>query len=49
MSLSKLWHQNGKAGEADELVTVYERFTEGFDTADLRNARGLIDRFRSEL
>ena len=50
MSLGKLWHQNGKTGEANELVSaVYDRFTEGFDTADLRAARSLIDKFRHEL
>jgi predicted ATPase len=50
MSLGKLWHQNGKTREAHELLSaVYDRFTEGFDTSDLRTARGLIDRFRGEL
>jgi predicted ATPase/DNA-binding winged helix-turn-helix (wHTH) protein len=47
MSLAKLWHQNGKTAEADELLSaVYNRFTEGFDTADLRTARALIDELR---
>jgi predicted ATPase len=27
-----------------ELVSLYDRFTEGFDTADLREAKRLIDR-----
>jgi predicted ATPase/DNA-binding winged helix-turn-helix (wHTH) protein len=50
MSLGKLWHQNGKTSEANELVSaVYDRFTEGFDTADLRTARTLTDKFRGEL
>jgi predicted ATPase len=49
-SLGKLWHRAGRTGEANELVSaVYDRFKEGFDTADLRTARGLIDGFRSEL
>ena len=44
MSLAKLWHQNGKTAEAHDLLSaVYDRFTEGFDTADLRTARELLD------
>jgi len=45
-SLAKLWRQNGKRAEANELLSyVYNRFTEGFDTVDLRTARALIDEF----
>jgi predicted ATPase len=44
MSLGKLWRQNGKTREANGLVSaVYNRFTEGFDTVDLRIARALLD------
>jgi class 3 adenylate cyclase/predicted ATPase len=45
MSLSRLWHQQGKrTTEARELLApVYGWFTEGFDTADLREARALLD------
>ena len=47
ISLAKLWHQNGKTAEADELLSaVYNRFIEGFDTVDLRTARALIDEIR---
>jgi len=43
-SLARLWHEQGRTTEARALLMpVYDRFTEGFDTADLRAARGLID------
>jgi predicted ATPase len=43
MSLSRLWQQQGKRGEARQLLTeVYTWFTEGFDTVDLREARALL-------
>ena len=44
MSLSRLWQQQGKQDEARELLTpIYAWFTEGFDTADLQEARTLLD------
>lgn len=44
MSLSRLWQQKGKRGEAHDLLApVYNRFTEGFDTADLKVAKTLLD------
>jgi DNA-binding winged helix-turn-helix (wHTH) protein/tetratricopeptide (TPR) repeat protein len=44
MSLSRLYQKRGKQAEARDLLTqVYERFTEGFDTADLREAKRLLD------
>jgi predicted ATPase len=43
MSLSRLWQQQGKRAEARELLApVYGWFTEGFDTADLREAQALL-------
>jgi predicted ATPase len=43
MSLSRLWHQKGKREEAQELLApVYGWFTEGFDTADLQEAKALL-------
>jgi class 3 adenylate cyclase/predicted ATPase len=40
MSLSRLWRQQGRRAEARELLaSVYSWFTEGFDTADLREAK----------
>jgi predicted ATPase/class 3 adenylate cyclase len=44
MSLSRLWHRQGKRIEARELLApVYGWFTEGFDTADLQEAKILLD------
>ncbi len=44
ISLSRLWQQQGKRDEAHELLApVYGWFTEGFDTADLQEARTLLD------
>jgi predicted ATPase len=44
MSLSRLWHQQGKRQEAHDLLApVYNWFTEGFDTADLKDAKALLD------
>ncbi len=44
MSLSRLWRNQGKKSEARQLLTdLYSWFTEGFDTADLKKAKGLLD------
>ena len=44
MSLSRLWQQQGKQAEARELLaSVYGWFTEGFDTADLQEAKVLLE------
>ena len=44
-SLARLWQQQGKQVEARELLApVYEWFTEGFDTADLKDAKTLLDK-----
>jgi predicted ATPase len=44
MSLAHLWWQQGKRDEARELLApVYGWFTEGFDTADLQEAKALLD------
>jgi predicted ATPase len=43
-SLARLWQQQGKRQEAHDLLApVYGWFTEGFDTADLKNAKVLLD------
>ena len=43
-SLARLWQQQGKRQEAhDMLAPVYSWFTEGFDTADLREAKALLE------
>jgi predicted ATPase len=44
MSLSRLWQQQGKRTEAYELLApIYGWFTEGFDTADLQDAKALLE------
>jgi len=44
LSLSRLWQQQGKHDEARQLLTeVYGWFTEGFDTADLQEAKALLE------
>jgi predicted ATPase len=44
MSLARLWQQQGRRVEARELlVPVYGWFTEGFDTADLQEAKALLE------
>jgi predicted ATPase len=43
MSLSRLWQLQGKRDDARELLApVYGWFTEGFETADLREAKALL-------
>jgi predicted ATPase len=43
-SLARLWQQQGKRAEAHELLApIYGWFTEGFDTADLQEAKGLLE------
>jgi predicted ATPase len=43
MSLCRLWQQHGKHREAYELLApIYGWFTEGFDTADLQEAKVLL-------
>jgi len=44
MSLARLHRENGRGGlTCDLLRSVYERFEEGFDTPDLRDARDLLN------
>jgi len=43
-SLSRLWQRQGKRKEARHLLAeVYGWFTEGFDTADLKEAKALLE------
>ena len=45
MSLSRLWQQQGKQEEAQQLLAeIYGWFTEGFDTADLKEAKVLLEK-----
>ena len=42
--LARLWGEQGRRTEAHDLVApVYSWFTEGFDTADLKEAKALLD------
>jgi predicted ATPase len=44
MSVARLWRGQGKRQEAHDLLApVYGWFTEGFDTRDLKEAKGLLD------
>jgi predicted ATPase len=43
-SLARLWQSQGKRKEAlDLLKPIFDWFTEGFDTKDLREAKALLD------
>ena len=44
MSLSRLWQQQGKREEAHKMLAeIYGWFIEGFDTADLKEAKALLE------
>jgi predicted ATPase len=44
MSLSRLWRNQGKKAEAQRLLAeIYGWFIEGFDTADLKAAKTLLE------
>jgi predicted ATPase len=44
MSLVRLFQSQGKREEArGRLTQIYEKFTEGFGTLDLREAKALLD------
>jgi predicted ATPase len=43
-SLARLWQQQGnKVGARNMLAEIYGWFTEGFDTADLKEAKALLE------
>ena len=45
LSLSRLWQRQGKRDEARALLApIYGWFTEGFDTADLQEAKALLEK-----
>ena len=52
MSLSRLWHAQGGPDKRDEarrmLSEVYDWFTEGFDTPDLKEAKALLEELSAE-
>ena len=44
MSLARLLASHGRRDEARAMLTkIYNWFTEGFDTADLKEAKALLD------
>jgi predicted ATPase len=44
LGLARLWLRQDRRKEARELLTpIYGWFTEGFDTADLKDAKALLD------
>ena len=44
VSLSRLWQRQGKQQQAHQMLAeIYGWFTEGFDTADLQEAKALLD------
>jgi predicted ATPase len=48
-SLARLWQQQGKRAEAHDLLApIYGWFTEGFDTADLQDAKALLTALEGE-
>ena len=47
MSMARLWRDQGKRQQPyDLLAQVYDRFTEGFDTLDLKNAKALLEQLK---
>jgi predicted ATPase len=47
ISLAQLWRDQGKRAEANDLLApVYRWFTEGFETADLKDANALLEELR---
>ena len=48
--LARLWQRQGRNKKALKLLqSVYDQFTEGFDTADLRDAQALLRNLRRSL
>jgi predicted ATPase len=46
-SLARLWRDQGKRAQAHDLLApIYGWFTEGFDTADLKDAKALLEELR---
>jgi hypothetical protein len=42
--LAHLWQRQGRAEEARQILRqIYDWFTEGFDTPDLKEARALLE------
>jgi predicted ATPase len=47
-SLARLWRDQGKRQQAHDLLApVYDWFTEGFDTLDLKEAKALLEQLKA--
>ncbi len=47
VSLARLWKHQNKSNEAHDLLApIYYWFTEGFDTADLKEAKALLEELK---
>ena len=47
-SMARLWRDQGRRQQArDLLAPMYGWFTEGFDTLDLKEAKGLLDELQA--
>ncbi len=50
VSLARLWQQQAMTLEAHQsLAEIYGWFTEGFDTADVIDAKALLDELRQQI
>jgi predicted ATPase len=48
MSMARLWRDQGKRQQAHDLLApIYDWFTEGFDTLDLKEAKALLEQLRA--
>jgi predicted ATPase len=46
-SLARLWHHRGRTADARDLLSrAYDRFTQGFETSNLVEAKALLDVLR---
>jgi predicted ATPase len=43
VGLARLLHGRNRKAAYDLLATVYAQFSEGFDSADIKGAKGLLD------
>jgi predicted ATPase len=49
MSLSRLWHSQGKTAQARQILSeLHDWFIEGFDTKDLQEAKALLQELGSK-
>jgi predicted ATPase len=48
MSMARLWHDQGKRQQAHDLLApIYDWFTKGFDTLDLKEAKALLEQLKA--